>query len=294
MSAGPAVWLDMDQKALDDAYDQTVWAPNQKLVQHRRGITARRARLALGEPERLAYGKTPIESLELFRTSVPNAPVAIYVHGGAWKSGSAKDFSTPAENFVSAGAHYVVLDFINVVDASGDLMPMVRQVRDAVAWIYKNAKSFGGDPDQLYIHSHSSGGHLASCIVTTDWQGAYGLSSTIVKGAILASGMYDLVPVRLSKRSQYVAFTDEIVEALSAIRHIDRITADLVVAHGTEESPEFQRQARAFAAALEAAGKPCTFLVGEGYNHFEITETYANPFGLLGRAALKQMGLGPG
>lgn len=294
MSAGPAVWMDMDQKALDDAYDQTVWAPNQPLVQKRRGVTAKRARAALGEPERFSYGKTPIESLELFRTTVPNAPVVVYVHGGAWKNGKAADFSTPAENFVTAGAHYIVLDFINVVEAGGDLMPMACQVRDAVAWVYCNAKSFGGDPEQLYVHGHSSGGHLSGCIVTTDWPGKYGLPATIVKGAVLASGMYDLVPVRLSKRSQYVNFTDEIVEELSAIRHIDRITADLIVAHGTEESPEFQRQARDFAAALAKAGKPCTFLAGEGYNHFEITETYASPFGLLGRAALKQMGLGPG
>ena len=61
-----------------------------------------------------------------------------------------------------------------------------------------------------------------------------------------------------------------------------------VVAHGTLETPEFQRQTRDFAAAVKAAGKPISFLVAEGYNHFEIHETIASPYGLLGREVLEQ------
>ena len=63
------------------------------------------------------------------------------------------------------------------------------------------------------------------------------------------------------------------------------------VAHGTLETPEFQRQNRDFAAAVKAAGKPLTFLIGEGYTHFEMFETLGNPYGLLGRAMLAQMKL---
>jgi arylformamidase len=68
----------------------------------------------------------------------------------------------------------------------------------------------------------------------------------------------------------------------------------VVVAHGTLETPEFQRQTRDFAAAVKAAGKPVQFLIGQGYNHFEIFETLASPYALLGRAALEQMKLTPG
>jgi len=103
--------------------------------------------------------------------------------------------------------------------------------------------------------------------------------------------MFDLKPVRLSARSNYVKFTDEMEQALSSQRHLDMLNTPLVVAHGTLETPEFQRQSRDFAAALNAAGKPARLLVGEGYNHFEIIETLANPYGLLGRAALEQMKL---
>jgi arylformamidase len=282
----------MDQQELDAAYDQSKYAPNREQVHARRAANSAVARAVLGEPLRLAYGPTEIEKLDVYRTKRHTAPVSVYIHGGAWRNGRSAEFAYLAELFVNAGAHSVILDFINVDEAGGNLMTMARQVRSAVAWVYRNAASaFGGDPNRLYVCGHSSGGHLGGCVVTTDWQRDFGLPNDIVKGALLTSGMYDLKPVRLSARSNYVKFTDEIEQELSAQRHIDRLHCPIVVAHGTLETPEFQRQARDFAAAVKAAGKPVEFLVGESYNHFEMLETLASPFGLLGRAALKLMKL---
>ena len=127
-------------------------------------------------------------------------------------------------------------------------------------------------------------------MVTHDWR-KENLPADIIKGATLGSGMYDLAPVRLSKRSKYVKFTDEMEQALSAQRHIDKLHAPLILAYGTYETPEFMRQTRDFHAAVKAAGKPVELLVGEGYNHFEMLETLANPYGLLGRAVFAQMRL---
>ena len=103
--------------------------------------------------------------------------------------------------------------------------------------------------------------------------------------------MYELKPVRLSKRSDYVTFTDEIEDKLSSQRHLDRLNCPVIVAYGTYETPEFQRQTREFAAAVKKAGKPVTLLVGEGYNHFEMAEMIGNPLSLLGAAMLEQMKL---
>jgi arylformamidase len=97
--------------------------------------------------------------------------------------------------------------------------------------------------------------------------------------------------VRLSARSSYVKFTDEMEDAMSAQRHLDRLHTPLILAHGTLETPEFQRQSRDFASAAKAAGKPAQLLIAQGYNHFEIIETLASPYGLLGRAVLDQMKL---
>ena len=76
---------------------------------------------------------------------------------------------------MDAGAHFAVLDFNNVIETNGDLIPMARQVRSAVAWVYKNAASFGGDPNRVYVSGHSSGAHLAGVVLTTDWGKDFGL-----------------------------------------------------------------------------------------------------------------------
>jgi len=288
-ASGPAVWLDMDQQALDDAYDQSKYAPNRSQIIERYASTSDIARARLGAPRRIAYGPTAIETLDLYPAAAANAPIAIFIHGGAWQRGLAKDFAFAAELFVRAGVHYVVPDFINVVEAGGDLMPMADQVRRAIAWVYRNAAGFGGDPDRIHLYGHSSGAHLAGVAMVTDWSGMHGLPAGIIKTGLLCSGMYELRPVRLSARSRYVRFTDHMEAALSTQRHADRFGAPVVLAFGTLETPEFQRQSRDFAAALRAAGKPVEVLVGNHYNHFEIAETLASPYGLLGRAALAQI-----
>src|SRR3989338_1515140 len=288
---GPRVWLDMDQKEIDDAYDQSVWAPNQKLLNARRDAANKRALARIGLPERVAYGPAEVEKLDIYRTKRANAPINVFIHGGAWRGGSARASAYQAEMYIAAGAHYVSLDFISVLKAGGNLMTMADQVRRGVAWVYKNAASFGGDPNRLYLSGFSSGGHLAGVVLVTDWGKDFGLPADIIKGGLLISGMYDLKPVRLSARSNYVKFDDAMEQALSTQRHLDKLNTPVIVAHGTLESPEFQRQAREFAAAVKAAGKPVQLIVGEGYNHFEMPETLGSPHGLLGRAVLEQMKL---
>jgi arylformamidase len=68
----------------------------------------------------------------------------VFVHGGAWRSGVAKDYAYPAELFVNAGVNYIALDFINVDAANGDIGVMADQVRRGIAWAYQNAASYGG------------------------------------------------------------------------------------------------------------------------------------------------------
>jgi arylformamidase len=287
---GAPVWLDLDQQDLDDAYDQSVYAFNFRNIAQRRAANNETALAVIGRPERVAYGPADIEKVDIYRARRPNAPIMVFIHGGGWRNGRSADFALFAEVFVKAGANFVAVDFTNVRETKGDLFPLVDQCRRATAWVYRNASTFGGDANAIYLCSRSSGSHLAGCVVVTEWE-KQGLPRDIIKGAVLGSGMYDLKPVRLSKRGDYVKFTDEMEEALSAQRHIGNIHTPLVLAHGTLETPEFQRQTRDFAAALEAAGKPVRLIVGKGYNHYELGETLGNPYAVLGRAALEMMKL---
>lgn len=73
--------------------------------------------------------------------------------------------------------------------------------------------------------------------------------------------------------SSYVKFDDRIEHALSPQRHLERLTAPVIVAYAEHDSPEFQRQSRELAEALQAAGLLRQLIVAPGLNHFEIPET---------------------
>jgi arylformamidase len=288
---GPLVWNDLDQVELDAAYDQAFYAPLRQEITARLASTSEAVRGRIGQPVRESYGPTEVEKLDIYRTKRAKAPIFVFIHGGAWLGGEAKNYAYPAEMFVNAGAHYVALDFVPIKEANGDLRVMADQVRHGIAWVYQNADKFDGDRDRLYIGGHSSGGHLCGVALVTDWQKDFGLPANIVKGGVCASGMYDLKPVRLSKRSSYIKFTDEMEEAMSSQRHLDLLRAPVTVTYGTHETPEFQRQNRDFAAAMKAAGKPVELIESPHFNHFEMMESYGNPYGPNGRAALALMGL---
>lgn len=289
---GPLVWMDMDQVELDAAYDQDIYAPlGNQIIRKRCASTSEAIRSRFGEPRHEFYGPSDVEKLDIYATKRPNAPIFVYIHGGQWLLGSAKASAFPVELFVTAGAHYIVLDFANIKMPDIDLPMIAQQVRRGIAWVYKNASTFGGDPNQLYIGGFSSGGHLCGVALVTDWQKDFGLPADLLKGGLCMSGMYDMKPVRLSKRDKYVKFTDEMEQVMSSQRYLNLLHAPIIVTYGTNETPEFQRQGRDFAAAVKAAGKPVQLIVGADYNHFEMAECLSNPYAPNGRAALALMKL---
>jgi arylformamidase len=181
---GPLVFLDYDQASLDAAYDQAAYAPNREQLIKRRISDSELTRLRIGEPERVAYGQAEIERLDIYRTKRDAAPVFVFIHGGAWRSGRSKDFAAPAEMFLAVGAHYVVPDFAWVRDVGGSLKVLADQVRRAIAWVYENAGHLGIDRNRIYIGGQSSGGHLAAVALTTDWPRDFGLPVDIIKGCM--------------------------------------------------------------------------------------------------------------
>lgn len=279
------VFLHYDQAELDRQYDQRAWASNALEVIQRYGENSDKVRVRLGEPQTYAYGSTPVETLDLYRAKRAVAPLHVFIHGGAWRLLSKRESAFPAEIFVHAGAHFAALDFAQLPTVT--LTEMASQARRAIAWLYRHANAIGVDPERIYMSGHSSGAHLAALVAVTDW-GQFGIPGGVLKGAICASGIYDLRPVRLSARNDYVRLSQEMEQALSPQRHLDQIGCNLIVAFGEFESDEFKRQARDFASA---AGRRATLIEKKGLNHFEVAESLGDFDGLLGRAALQQMGL---
>jgi arylformamidase len=178
---GPPVWLGMDQKELDDAYDQSKYAPNIQIVLKRCArnselVRAPRRSEALRLRSDAGRGAGCIHPQERQRAR-PRVRawrrLALRARQGLPLRG--RDVRQRRREFRRAR-------LTNVRETGGDLMPMADQIRRGVAWVYKNAKSFGGDPERLYISGHSSGGHWAGVLLTTDWQKDFGLPATLIKG----------------------------------------------------------------------------------------------------------------
>lgn len=281
------VYLNYTQAELDRNFSQADWAPNRLQILQRYGERSRITRQRLGEPERFAYGEGEVEAVDLFRAENDNAPVHVFIHGGAWRAGTAESYHFPADMFIDKGISYAALDFGNVQDIG--LNGMIAQLRKAIAWVYKNSDMLGVDKNQIYISGHSSGAHLGGVLLVTDWS-EFDVPNDVIKGATLISGMYDLEPVRLSARASYVPFTDEIEDALSTQRHLERINTPVILAFGGLETEEFKRQTRGFARAMEDAGKVVELIFTERYNHFEIMDDFGNPYGQVSAAALQQAG----
>ncbi len=286
------VYLDYTQAELDAAYDQRVYAPNREEIVAWYGAEGARVRERLEMRRSVPYGAGEDETLDIFPAksgseSTFGAPVHIHIHGGRWTLFTKDEESFLAPTFVSAGAACVVPDFSNIPKVR--IPEMVSQVKSAIAWTYRNAASFGGDPERIHLSSHSSGSHLAGVALLTDWENEFGLPGDVVKSALLVSGMYDMRPVMLSARSSYVKLTDEEVLALSAILQPERAHTPLTLVYGEKETPEFRRQPKAYAEVLAAAGKPVKVVEVPGVNHFEILRQLGEPGSEVARLALALM-----
>lgn len=235
----------------------------------------------------MRYGDGPLEDMEVFRAGA-NAPVLLFVHGGQWAREGNGTTGYPALTLVPAGAAYVNLNFPAIPRVR--IPDMVASLRKAIAWLHANGAALGVDPARLHVSGSSSGGHLAAVLLTTDWT-AHGLPADVIKSGMCISGLYELVPVMLSKRRGFVHLDDGEVAALSPIRHLDRVRCPVTVAIGGRETPEFRRQAHAFAAALAQRRAAVELIDLPPFNHFELPETLADPTAPLTRAALRQLGL---
>jgi arylformamidase len=288
------VYRDLDQAALDFQYNNQAQVPDPKRYLDWYGRTSAAVRARVRHVESVAYGPSPDERLDIFQPSsvgeTDRRPVVVFVHGGAWRNLDLAGSSFAAETFTAHGALYVPLGF-SCMPAAGSLDRMVAQIRDAIAWVARHINEYGGDPERLYLLGHSSGGHLAGMGLVTDWPKLYGLPADLIRGAILASGIYDLEPVRLSYRNAMLGLDRDAEIRNSPCRNLPAHGAPLLIAHGELETAEFKRQSRAFADLWQKRFGNCREMEVQGVNHYEVIETLVDTKSPLAQATLAWFGL---
>lgn len=99
------------------------------------------------------------------RSTTKNAPVLIYVHGGAWALGNRGQVHSKPKHFTSNGYHFVSVTYTLLPAANAQTQAL--QVGEAVNWVYANASRFGADPERIALMGHSAGCHLSSLATLT-------------------------------------------------------------------------------------------------------------------------------
>jgi len=283
------VYLNYSQTELDAQYNQATLVPDISKYLKYWNEAGDAARRSLNFEKDIAYGDMGVELLDIFRADSPSAPIHIHIHGGAWRQLSKEHAHYPAPYFVSAGAIFIALNFGLAPEFS--LNEIVDQVRRAVNWVWKNADSFGGNKEKIFLSGISSGAHLAACVLSGGWHENYKLPENVVKGAVLASGPYDLEPVRLSARNDYLKLSQIDADRNNSLKHIPKQGPAIIVCWGEGELEEFQRQGQAYASAWKSAGNSCQSIILKGLNHFDVANEFGRGDSELIQGALKQMAL---
>ncbi len=241
----------------------------------------------------LAYGDDPSERLDVFLPRAQGAPVLVYLHGGYWRALDKRDQSFVATAFVDAGAMVVLPNYALCPAVSID--HIVLQLTRALAWVWRHAAAYGGDPIRIVVAGHSAGGHLAAMLLACDWHRvAPDLPGDLVRSALAVSGVFELEPLR---HAPFLA-PDLHLDAASALRLSPAAMATPTAGHrlvavvGGDESEEFLRQNERIAEAWggEVVGV-CEQVPGR--HHMNVLFALAEPAERTHRLALQLLGLAP-
>jgi arylformamidase len=232
-----------------------------------RAETLKAGRAELGLP----YGDTPRQSYDLFLPEAgETAPLAMFIHGGWWRSLEPSMFSQMARGANAGGVAVAVVGY--------DLCPnvtiadIIQQVRRACAFLWQR---FGR---RIFVCGHSAGGHLAGAMVATDWPSLYPKApADLVPAGYSISGVFDLAPLVGISVNQDLRLTPEEARQVSPLfwpvqsgRVFDAVAGGL-------ESSEFKRQSRTVAEAWRQNGVVTRYEEIPGTNHFTVIDALADP-----------------
>jgi len=279
MTASSPAWL-------ESMYNNRMLVP--AFAQHlaRWQADSAQARLTLPSQLDVAYGTEPGETLDLFPAKRPGAPVAVFIHGGYWRSLDKADHSFVAPALHSAGAAVVVPNY--ALCPAVTIPQITLQMVRALAWTWRHAERLNADPSRITVIGHSAGGHLAAMMMACHWSAFdAALPPQVVKNALSISGLYELAPLA---RTPFVK-KDLRLTALDARRASPALlpapaSGELYSVAGGDESAEFLRHNRLIQEAWGTQRVPVSEAL-PGLNHFSVVEALTQPKSRLSQLVVK-------
>lgn len=255
------------------------------------GLSAKSAAsaAAYGDTADLAYGDDPRQKLDIARPDNAPAPTLIFIHGGYWQGSCKEDRRFPGPVFNALGAAFISVEYRLAPAVTLD--EIVDDVRNAVAWIYKNGADYGLDVDRLYVTGNSAGGHLSAAVLADGWQADYGVPEDVLKGGCPVSGIFDLTPLLKTSQRDNLHLTEENVARVSPIHQLPKPGTPLLLSWGGRESDEFKRQSAIYTEACRAHGIEPEIVDCPDDDHFTIMGAFGDPDSALFKAIARMMKL---
>ena len=214
------------------------------------------------------YGPGPRNSIDFF-SSDGAGPIVVFIHGGYWQAFDGSAFSHLAAGLNAHG--------VDVAIPSYDLCPNV-SVGDIIGQMRAACRELAKFGRPLVVSGHSAGGHLAACLLATDWRAVdAALPETPVIAAYAISGLFDLRPLVETSINTALKLDDAAAEAASPLFWKPPAQGSLDAVVGADESAEYFRQSRTMVEAWSAAGVATRFGTVADANHFTAIAPLADP-----------------
>ncbi len=216
----------------------------------------------------IAYGAGGRNRIDLFSGDGTGA-IVVFVHGGYWQALDGSFFSHLAAGLNAHG--------IDVAVPGYDLCPAV-SIAEIIGQMRAASRELARFGRPLVVSGHSAGGHLAACMLATDWRAFdASLPGDLVTAAYAISGLFDLRPLVKTSINTALKLDDASAKAVSPLfwKSPSRGTLDAVV--GAIESTEYLRQSRIIVDAWNAAGIAARFATVPDANHFTAIAPLADP-----------------
>jgi arylformamidase len=218
----------------------------------------------------LAYGPSDRQRIDLFWPDAGrDSRIVVFIHGGYWRSLDPFQFSHLAAGPNALGLAVALTGYD--LCPSVTIATIIEQQRAAIAFLGKRHEG------RLVVSGHSAGGHLAACMVATDWR-ARGSRADLVPAGLSISGLFDLTPLVSTSMN-----ADLKLDAAEA-RRVSPVFWPVPPSAGTfdawvggEESSEFLRQSRIIAEAWEAKAVSAHYREVAGANHFTMIDPLTDP-----------------
>ena len=218
----------------------------------------------------IAYGSHPRQRLDVYTPAIrpERAPVVVVFYGGSWNSGSKDDYAFLGKALAARGYVTIVTDYRLVPEVH--FPAFIDDGAQAVAWAYRNASAYGGDPTRLFLFGHSAGAYIAAMIALDNrYLKQTGLSPSIIAGVAGLAGPYDFLPLDGEITQATFAKAPSLPQT-QPVTVATPAAPPMLLATGTADDTVRPRNTDALAQRLRDFGRSVTVKKYEGISHVGI------------------------